>query len=312
MTGVGHVFEFTSACDGLRLVGRRWEPSGAPRAVLQIAHGMAEHCARYAWVAERFTERGWLVVAHDHRGHGQSVPSGEAPGHMADRDGWNRAVLDLAQLAGELRATNPGLPLVLLAHSMGSFMGQQLIWQAPGTYDAVALSGSNGPPPAIATLGNLIARFERWRLGPSGKSQLLHALSFGDFNKPFEPARTDVDWLSRDPAQVDLYVADPWCGFPVSAALWVDLLDALPRLTAPEHLRLVRPELPIRCFAGARDPVGAFGAGVKRLAELYRAAGVRDVQLQLYPDARHETLNETNRDEVVSDLVTWAEAVVTR
>ena len=286
------------------LGGYVWRPTAEPKAALQIAHGMAEHAARYDHVARAFVDAGYLVFAHDHRGHGKSCAG--APGDMGGEDTWNNAVRDL-HLVNRAIAEETGLRIALLGHSMGSFMAQQLLWQHPDDAFAVALSGSNGKPPAIAAAGRLVTRIERLRLGGHRPSALLQKLSFGDFNKGFE-GRTEFDWLSRDPEQVDRYVADPLCGFAISVQSWLDMLDALGSLTAPASLSRIPESKPIYAFAGDRDPVSQGGVGVTRLVEAYRAAGLTQVEIRLYPGGRHETLNETNRDEVIADLLAWVEA----
>ncbi len=298
-----------AAVDGLSLAGYVWHPDAPPKAVLQVAHGMAEHARRYDRVARRFAAAGWLVVAHDHRGHGCSVPDGEPLGHMADDDAWTKAVTDVHRVNRAIAEDHAGLPIVLLAHSMGSFMAQSLLADWPDDFAAVALSGSNGRPPPIAHAGRLVTRFERLRLGPRGTSSLLQKLSFGAYNKGFE-GRTEFDWLSRDPAEVDAYVADPLCGFAISVQSWLDFLDALVGLTAPTRLARFPKNLPLYVFSGDHDPVGERGRGIERLVEALRQAGLRRVEQKLYPGARHETLNETNRDEVVSDLLAWAERAI--
>ena len=191
---------------------------------------------------------------------------------------------------------------------MGSLMGQSFIADHGAALAGAILSGSNGRPPAIAALGGLVARFERWRLGPRGKSALLKQMMFGEFNKPFRPARTQFDWLSRDPAQVDAYVADPLCGFDFTTQLAIDLLGGLPPLLAPETLARIPKRLPIYVMSGARDPVGA---NLQSLIDAYRGAGLTTT-VRLYPDARHELLNETNREEVKAALIAWIDGVLAK
>lgn len=287
-----------------------WAPEGEPRAVLQILHGMAEHAGRYARLAETFTADGFAVYGHDHRGHGRSVPPGQSHGHVADQDCFGQMVRDAHAVNQELRARHPGLPVVLLGHSMGSFVAQTMLFWYPGDCTACALSGSSGAPPAIAKAGRLVARGERARLGARGVSPILRALSFDDFNKAFAPNRTKFDWLSRDEKEVDLYVADPFCGFDCDVGLWIDMLDALDDLVHDRRFQArIDKSLPILLFAGDRDPVGEFGSGVRKLHDEYRRAGIRDLTMILYPGARHETLNETNREQVTKDLLTWAKRV---
>lgn len=295
--------EGTMEVTGATLATVEWRPENEARAILQIVHGMAEHVRRYDDLAKRFTARGYLVVGHDHRGHGKTATA-ETLGHMGP---WQPVVDDVRRVGDKARADHPGIPLGVLAHSMGSFMAQQLILDAPDHADAWALSGSNGKPPAIAAAGRLVARFERWRVKPEKPSGLLQKLSFGRFNDGFE-GRTEFDWLSRDPEQVDLYVDDPFCGFALSTDSWVGMLDALGPIADPYRQRQIPPELPIYILGGAEDPVSEKGAGLQQLAGAYRNAGLTDVTLDLYEGARHEILNEINRDEVIEDLMDWMDA----
>ena len=300
----GAEFEFRGD-DGESLLARRWLPEGRPRAVLQIAHGLAEHSGRYARLAAALNAAGYGVYASDHRGHGPEAPAADL-GHFADEGGWEKVVGDLWTLNRLIAAEQPGTPIIFIGHSLGSFLGRGFIAEHSDALAGAALSGSSGKPPAIATLGRLIARAERLRLGKRGKSRLIFQMWFGDFNKPFRPARTAFDWLSRDEREVDAYVADPLCGFPFTTQLAIDVLDALPRVTGRENLARIRKDLPIYVFSGERDPVGA---NIKGLIADLKAAGFAKLATRLYPGARHETLNETNRDEVTRDLITWLDGV---
>ena len=205
-----------------------------------------------------------------------------------------------------IAAEQPGTPIVFLGHSLGSFLGRGFLAKHSDALAGAALSGSNGKPPAIATLGRLIAREERLRLGKRGKSALILQLWFGEFNKPFKPARTDFDWLSRDERQVDEFVADPLCGFPFTTQLAIDVLDALPYVTSQKSLATIRKDMAVYVFSGERDPVGA---NIKGLIQDLKAAGFTQLTTRLYPGARHETLNETNRDEVTRDLIAWLDGI---
>jgi alpha-beta hydrolase superfamily lysophospholipase len=291
---------------GRAIFARRWAPDGAPRACVQIAHGLAEHSARYERLALALTNAGYVVTASDHRGHGPNCPPSDL-GFFADANGWRECLDDLRAVARRIATDFPGLPLVFFGHSMGSFMGQTHIAEHGAELAGAVLSGTSGPPAAMLPIGRRIAGFERWRLGPRGKSPLVQALLFGELNKPFKPARTPFDWLSRDAAEVDKYIADPYCGFPVTTQLAIDLVGGLSGLASPETAARIPKTLPIYIFSGARDPVGAKLQG---LIDVYRAAGLTRVTTKIYPDARHETLNETNRDEVTADLVAWLDANV--
>jgi alpha-beta hydrolase superfamily lysophospholipase len=300
--------EFTlHADDGRPLLARRWLPEGRARAIVQIAHGLAEHSRRYARLAAALNEAGYAVYASDHRGHGPTTAPADL-GHFADQGGWDKVVGDLWTMNRVIAAEQPGAPIVFLGHSLGSFLGRGFIAKHSDALAGVALSGSSGKPPAIATLGRLIARAERLRFGKRGKSELIFRMWFGDFNKPFHPARTPFDWLSRDDKEVDAYVADPLCGFPFTTQLAIDVLDALPRVTSAASLAPIRKDLPVYVFSGERDPVGANIQGL--IADL-KSAGFTRLATRIYPGARHETLNEVNRDEVTRDLIAWLDGIGT-
>ena len=296
----------TSPADGLLLRGYEWRP-GDPatpvRAVVVIAHGMAEHAGRYARFAAALNAAGLAAYGVDHRGHGHTAPTAAALGHMADSDGWNRAVADLAAVCRLAAQRHPGRPVLLFAHSMGSFMAQQLLYEHGDLLAGCVLCGSNGKPPPIAALGRIVARLERLRHGRRGISPLIQALSFDAFNKRFEPARTPYDWLSRDPAEVDKYIADPFCGFPITTQAWIDLLDGLQVMARPENQARIPKALPLFVIAGRHDPVSGGGKGLRQLLDAYAAAGLTRVESRFYDEARHELLNETNRDAVTADVI---------
>jgi len=296
--------------DGVVLFVYRWLPNGSAKAMVQIAHGWGEHAGRYARVAEALCREGYGVYANDHRGHGRTARTPAELGFFAERDGWNHCVRDLWQLHQHIAACHRGAPIVMFGHSMGSFMTQQFISEHGDALAGAALSGSNGAPPASARGGLLLARFERLRLGQRGNSPLLKRLVFGAFNKPFEPARTPFDWLSRDHGEVDRYIADPLCGgFESAVQLYIDILSALPDVARPSRQARIPQRLPIYIFGGAHDPVGS---NIEQLLEAYRSAGIENLQHHFYPNGRHESLNEVNRDEVTRDLIDWLNSVVTR
>lgn len=285
------------------LHGYEWLPAGDVRAVVVISHGMAEHAARYARFAAALNAAGFAVYGFDHRGHGHTGQRSGNLGHMGDHDSWNRAVGDLAAICHMAAGRHPGKPLLLFAHSMGSFMGQQLLYEHGDMIAAAVLCGSTGKPPPIAALGRLVTRLERLRLGRRGISNLVQSLSFDAFNKRFQPQRTDFDWLSRDAAEVDKYIADPFCGFPITVQSWIGLLDGLQAIARPENQARIPRDLPIFVIAGKHDPVSGGGAALKQLLGAYAVAGLTRVESRFYDDARHELLNEINRDAVTADII---------
>lgn len=301
-------FTYT-ADDGAKLFVYRWLPDvGIGKAVVHIAHGLAEHAGRYERLAERLTESGYVVFANDHRGHGRTAQEPEDIGHFADADGWERILKDIEQIVGQERREYLGHPVILLGHSMGSLIAQHMA--ARDVFDAIAMSGANGLVSPLVRVGKLIARIERWRSGKRGKSELINSLTFDAFNKAFKPNRTSFDWLSRDEDEVDKYIADPMCGFLCSNQLWIDMLDAITEAAKPEFRARIPKQLPIYLFSGSRDQVNAEGRGSTALAEYYRSIGMEKVSYRIFTQARHETLNELNRDEVTEHLIDWMNAIV--
>ncbi|GLQ06382.1 alpha/beta hydrolase [Sneathiella chinensis] len=301
---------WVSGADGLPIHVYEWLPDGDIRAVVHMAHGMAEHGGRYARFADFLNRAGVAVYANDHRGHGLSIPAGEVPGHMADSNGWDKAVEDLYLVNREIASRHPGLPIILTGHSMGSFMTQDYMGQYGDSIAAAALSATNGPPGTLGKLAQLVSRVEKLRNGKEGHSTLLANMSFKAFNKAFAPNRTEFDWLSRDEAEVDKYVADPLCGFECSIATWIGLLDAMVRIAGDAALSGMNKHMPVYVFAGDQDPVGENSKGIERLLAAYDRHGFSRVSHRFYPGGRHEILNETNRDQVMADYLDWLEGVL--
>jgi alpha-beta hydrolase superfamily lysophospholipase len=282
----------------------RWLPAGDPVATLQIAHGMGEHAARYEWTAGHLTDAGFAVYAQDHRGHGRSSTPDDF-GDMGD-DGWNRTIEDAAALREHIASQHPGRKHVLVGHSMGAMLTQQYLYRFGQGLDAAVISGSPGLGGPIALwISHTLARFEAWRLGPSAHSEFLQNMVFGKSNDPFDgPDATGFEWLSRDPAQVQAYIDDPACGFVLRAGSLALLMAGAREARKKASITGIPSGLPIYVFSGSADPVHGEEKGLERLLKRYRAQ-VDSVDYRLYPDGRHEMLNETNRDEVVADLVSW-------
>ena len=290
-------FSLNSAADGIALACYRWLAPEPAAGLVQIAHGMGEHSLRYAAFAEHLNHAGFHVYANDHRGHGRTAAKQDQLGDFG-AGGWNGLVADMAQLTRHAHAAHSTLPIVLLGHSMGSFAAQQYILDHSGIIAGVILSGS-------ASLERLFAGTAVPR--DSSKPADLTAL-----NRDFEPARTPFDWLSRDPAEVDKYVADPLCGFGVDAQATVSMAAGGRRTVDPAEIARIRKNLPIYIFAGDKDPVNHHLEWLRPLGERYRAAGITDVTEKFYPDGRHEMLNETNRAEVMRDIVVWLRRAIAR
>ena len=275
---------FTSAQDGLKIATFAWPTNVVPaRGVVQIAHGLAEHSRRYARLAAALNAAGYHVGSTDHRGHGATIVG--TPGDFGEV-GFQGLWKDVVQYGSILRAEHPGLPLYLIGHSMGSFATQNLLLESSELYDGVVLTGSTAIDVMAANMAD----------APAG--------DLSAFNAGFEN-RTGYEWLSRDEAEVDLYVADPLCGFALPPETTPALFANGDRLASPTS---VRHDLPLLIISGSDDPLAGGGALPVMLAERYRAAGVEDVTVTVYPGARHEVFNETNRDEITADVVAWLQA----
>jgi alpha-beta hydrolase superfamily lysophospholipase len=292
--------------DGTNVFVYRWLPEkGKPKAAVQIAHGMAEHAARYERFAKELVKEGYAVYASDHRGHKMTAGNLENVGFFAKENGWRLVVEDIHQLTGIIKKENPGVPLFLFGHSMGSMLGRNYIFLYGKDIDGVIISGTSADPGLLGKIGLIIAKREKRKKGEKFRSELLTKLSFGEFNKPFKPNRTDFDWLSRDDAEVDKYVDDPYCGNVFTTSFFVDLIDGVNVIHDKKNIAKTPKDLPMFIFSGDKDPVGKNGKGIRAVHKLYEKAGLKDLKLKLYPDARHEMLNETNRDEVFKDIIQW-------
>lgn len=280
---------------------------GEPKAVIQIMHGMGEHAARYERLAKDVMPLGFAVYANDHRGHGKTAAGHDKIGYFDDGDFWADTQSDLKQFNALIRTAHPDKPLFILGHSMGSLLARDYISNNTDRIHGVILSGTGGDPGLLGSIGQLLAKLLASIHGRKTRSEFLRGISFGKFNKEFSPMRTPADWITTDEAVVDAYVADPMCSKTFTSGFWIDLLNGVKRINKAAAFNSTSKDLAIYLFAGDRDPVGDFGKGVTEVFEKYKKAGIKDIQCTLYPNGRHEMLNEINRDEVISALVNWME-----
>jgi alpha-beta hydrolase superfamily lysophospholipase len=297
-----------TAPDGTSIHVNRWLPDGPAKGVVQIAHGMAEHSERYARFAAALTAAGYAVYAQDHRGHGNTARTAEDEGYFTDTGGFATVVDDLHLVTVRAKAEHPALPFFLLGHSMGSFLARSYAARFGVELEGLILTGTSGDPGLLGKVGQLVATLEGRVRGRRHKSALLNNLTFGQYNKAFQPTRTDFDWLSRDEAEVDKYIEDTRCGNVFTSGFFADLLGGIAEVSSDQTVSRVPKDLPIHLVSGSMDPVGDRTVGVQQVASQYRRLGVADVTTKFWPDARHEVLNETNRDEVFAELIGWLDA----
>ena len=296
-------FESSTGCN--RIHALRCEPEGEARAVVQIAHGVADHISRYDDLMLYLAENGIVCVGDDHLGHGESIRSPEQQGFFNEEDGWNCVIKDVDALRDLTRRDYPDLPYIFFGHSMGSFVVRTYLIQHPDKYDAAILSGTGHQNKLMIFAGSTAARLMTRSKGPMGDGTALNNMAFGSYCKKIPNPRTPFDWISRDEAAVDKYIADPWCGFVCKVSLYRDMMEGVKFITNQKNIDKMNKEAPVYFMSGDADPVGDYGVGVEKAYHAFCAAGLKDVSMKLYPGGRHEMLNEINREDVKKDILDW-------
>lgn len=300
---------YYDSCGIGRIHACRWMPEGTPRGVVQIVHGIAERVERYDLFAQFLTANGFLVVAEDHMGHGRSINDGGIQGYF--HGGWFAAVDDSVRLMKDTMAEYPDVPYVLFGHSMGSFMARTILARYPDSgIRAAIICGTGWQPkaalPVIVRMADMICK----KTGETNVSEQMQGMMFSGYTKRIPDARTPSDWLTRDPAIVDAYIADPLCGFTPTCGLLRDMVKGISYIEQNDSLNQMKKHLPVLFIAGEEDPVGSYGKGVRQAAQAFRKAGMINVAVKLYPDCRHEILNELNKEIVFRDVLDWIELVI--
>ena len=298
-------FYFQSSTGRTSIHALKCVPDGKPRAVVQIAHGIAEHIDRYRPFMEFLADNGFVAAGNDHLGHGKSIRVPEEQGFFAEKDGWWRVVDDMDKLHDIMSKEYPELPYVLFGHSMGSFLTRTYLIKHPDKYDGVILSGTGHQSPALVLGGNAAASVMAKLNGAMGDGTKLDSLAFGSYLSKIENPRTKFDWLSRYAEQVDKYIADPLCGFVGKIGLYRDMMQGIKFITDKKNIAQMNKEKPVNFMSGDGDPVGDYGKGVERAYKAFCDAGLHDVFMRLYPGGRHEMLNETNKEQVYQDILSW-------
>ncbi len=275
------------------------------RGIVHVLHGLGEHADRYQRFAESLSDAGYHVYAHDHRGHGATTAQDAPIGVFSNRYGWPKVIGDIDAINQHIREQQSDLPFILFGHSMGSIAAFNFALQHPEKIDALCCWNAGFPTGALPMVGSVILKIERMFKGGDVPSQITRKLTFDAWNGEFKPNRTEFDWLSRDEAEVDKYVADPLCGFPISVSMWLDVMSGVYFAADDKNLDALPKDLPVNLLAGAKDPCTEHGKGVGQINARLLKAGMNDVTFNVLANTRHESLNEINRDETVAGLIEW-------
>lgn len=282
------------------------------RAVLQIVHGMAEYFTRYEEFAEYMTSKGFVVTGEDHMGHGKSIGKTGKCGYFCENDPATVLVRDVHRLKRSTQELYPDVPYIIMGHSMGSFITRNYLIRYGSGVDGAVIMGTGMVPAGLLRVSKIMAMLQKVFLGSEHVSKSIDKMAFGNYNAKIENPKTAFDWLTRDAKRVKKYIEDPLCGFTFTVNGFATLFELIYRLYDVEGLNKMPKQLPIFMVSGDADPVGDYGKGVKRAYDSIRAVGVENVGMKLYPGARHELLNELNREEVYDDISRWLEANVLR
>jgi len=276
-------------------------------AVIQISHGMAEHAGRYDRFADFLSENGYHVLAHDHRGHGNTTAPDSQQGLFARKHGWKKVIEDVDAVNRHARETFPNLPIILFGHSMGAMIGLNYCIEHPQSVSGAAFWNASFDTGFMLKVYSALLTWDRFTKGSDAQSERAYNLTFAAWNKQFKPNRTECDWLSRNEQAVDRYIADPLCNFKSCIGLWRDLLKIIKKGADDKELAKLPASFPVNLLGGGQDPSTKKATAVERLAKRMQSVGMRDVTLTVHPDNRHEALFELNRDRVMADFVLWLE-----
>lgn len=299
-----HTFSLPSSCQGETLFCRLAEPTTPFRAVVQISHGMCEHINRYLPFFRFLAREGFVICGHDHLGHGKSCQDPSRLGFISSENGYHYLVEDLHAVSLHLKKRYPDLPLFLFGHSMGSMIARLYLSKYASLLQGAVLCGTAGPNPA-SRAGMALCRHIIATKGEMYRSPRLYQMIFGSYNSRYNHPKTEYAWLSRDEAAVQAYIQDPLCGFSFTASAYLDLLSLQYYCNTRLWYKTLPKDLPLLLISGSMDPVGNYGKGIQAIERQLRGAGIQDLTVWIYPQARHELLNELNRDEVMRDVLSW-------
>lgn len=285
----------------------KWKanPKTPFKGIIQISHGVGEHAGRYKVIANLLQEKGYEVYANDHRSHGKSAKTEDYLGFYDGEDYFSDAIIDMRELSKIIKKEHPNHKIILLGHSMGSLLSRAYVTKYGDDVEALILSGTASFMKGLGTFGLFSAKVLGKLNGKHRSNEVLKTLFFNQFNKKFRPNRTNVDWISSDEHQVDIFEADPLRIEDFSLSIFLDILKGSKKVNELVTFKNTPKNLPIFIFSGDQDPVGEMGKGVKKVAKNYKNAGIKDITLKLYKGGRHEMLNEVNKEEVEKDLMDW-------
>lgn len=298
-------FTFDSRDGQSKIHAIRWVPEGKAIGILQIAHGMAEYIDRYDEVACFFAERGFVVTGEDHLGHGKSVSEGGTYGYFCKQDPATVAVRDIHRLKKITQEKYPGLPYIILGHSMGSFMLRNYLFRYGSGIQGAVICGTGYVPQPLIVSGLMIAKVQGFLLGDKHVSKLLDKIAFGTYGKRIKNPKTGYDWLAANEETVDKYMKDPMCGFIFTVNGFKTLFTLIARTNHAENLQKMPKELPVLFLSGEEDPVGDYGKGVTKAYGDFEKADMKRIGMKFYAGSRHEIFNEKNREEVCKELYSW-------
>ncbi|MBO7121953.1 MAG: alpha/beta hydrolase [Treponema sp.] len=296
--------------DGTEINVMRWIPDGDPKGVIQLSHGMSEHCLRYDKMGSILAENGWVLSAHDHRGHGKTAQKAEARGtgmfgYLADKDGFNKVEGDLLEVLLNLKADYPQKKCFLVGHSFGSIVAQNFMEKHGDEVDGVVLCGTTGPRQALMSAAKVVFALNALLLGKKHRSRLDANLAFFGYNKRVPRPKKAFSWLSKNDFNVQMYEADQWCGVVPTAEFFCEIVRGLHQVHKPEAMKSVPQKLPVYMIYGSEDPVGSYGKTIKKLIQAYKANGMTDVTEKIWQGDRHEIFNELDGEEVIDDMLKW-------
>ena len=302
--------------DGYELCLNRWQPDSEEeiKGVVQLNHGLAEHSLRYDRFGSILAENGYVLNAFDMRGHGRSAELADKNGNgmfgkLADKKGFDRAVLDLKAVIDNLKSDFPGKKTILMGHSFGSFIAQGFIEDFGKEIDGCILCGTAGPRPAMITVASIAAHIITFFTGKNRCLKLMDKLSFGSYNAKVENPRTFFDWLSVNPLNVDMYIMDNWCGFPLTNSFFCSMTEGLSKIHKAKNMKKIPSNLPVFFIWGSDDPVGSYGKTIRKLIDIYKSNGMSKIDIKEYTGFRHEILNDDIKEEVEKDIIAWIEKI---